>query len=226
MLVLPKSIIQSLSYARTILLVFAVIGLGTFLSLSVLISRGKFTTVDFTTTVKLQDKYPPRYDDNVAKLIDLGSMEIQGVLILIITLLLPLRRREKLLLLGVYAAGLVLVLVGKTLLHHPAPPFLFQRLSKGLPFPSMHVQVDYSYPSGHTYRSVFLSLVMLASALINPTRRYLFLVLGVISSVLTALILIGLVVLGKHWMTDVIGGVALALFLVSGSFALFRHHTR
>jgi membrane-associated phospholipid phosphatase len=190
--------------------------------LSLLISRGKLTTVDFTTTVKLQDKYPPRFDDNVAKLVDLGSMEIQGILFVIVLVFLPLRKREKIALLGVYGAGLVAVLVGKSILHHPAPPFLFQRLSTGLPFPSMHVQVDYSYPSGHTYRTVFLSTLFLASALVSHTKRYIFAGIGICASVLTTLILIGLVVLGKHWMTDVVGGATLALFLVTGSFFLFQ----
>lgn len=195
-----------------------------FALLSLMIDRGGLRTTDFNLTVRLQDNFPVRLDDNLAVLVDLASMEIQALVLAVTLLILPLSKREKLTLGLLYGIGLAVVLLGKQLLHHPAPPFLFQRAAAGLPFPTMHVQVEYSYPSGHTYRAVFLTVVLLAAGI--RQRRPLLVGGGLLALLLTGLIMVGLIVLGKHWTTDVLGSIALAGGLALLPFYFFATSSR
>jgi hypothetical protein len=141
-----------------------------FLTLTGLVSAGRLHKVDFDLTVKLQDKFPKNLDDNVAVLIDFGAMEIQAIMFISILLLLPLAKETKLLLMIVYIVGLAVTVVGKAYLPHPAPPYMFQRGNQGLSFPGLHVQVDSSYPSGHTYRVVFLAMLCLSSLAVSAKK--------------------------------------------------------
>lgn len=196
-----------------------------FLILTGLVIKDRLRSLDFDVTVKLQDKIPPRFDDNLVHLIDFGSMEVQTTLIVIALLLAPVSKRIKLMLAGAYVAGLVITLMGKNFLPQPAPPFLLQRGSIGFAFPSSHVQVDASYPSGHTFRVMFLSALLIGSYLVSRTRTWLHLFLAMTSLKIATLILIGLILLGKHWMTDVLGGIFLAIGLVSGCLWLSKQQT-
>lgn len=207
-----------------------------FLTLAVLVATLVFGVVtlavikdilrpsDFKLTVKLQDKFPARFDDNIVLLVDLGSMEVQGFLFLLALALLPLQARTKIGIVALYGLGLAVVLLGKHVIPQPAPPYMFQRGDQGLAFPSMHVQVESSYPSGHTYRVIFLTSLLLFTWISTGMKKYFALLCGIGSALLALMVMIGLVVLGKHWLTDLIGGGSLAILLAGMIFVVLPEH--
>ncbi len=182
--------------------------------------------MDFNVLVRLQDRTPHFVDNPLATIVDLGSMEIQGFILLIAVWLLPVKKRVKILIFTSYCVGLGMILVGKTYLAHPAPPYMFHRGNAGLSFPSLHVQVQSSYPSGHTYRTVFLASLLSAQWLIQVNRQKRKTVVVIASILLALLTMTGMVILGKHWVSDVVGGGLLAVGVVSGVYAVLLAHIR
>jgi len=194
--------------------------LGVAIVLSLFVSNGRFVQTDFDLTVRLQDNVIPRFDNELAYFVDLGSMEFMTLLLLGITAVLPTKKRYKLAIILAYLIGLVLVWVGKETLHHPAPPFLFHRGGSGLHFPSSYVQIQYSYPSGHTYRTFFVVTLLIAT--LAQAKHHLAVKLGIalLCSLAAVGLVIALIVLGKHWTTDVIGGASLAVAFASAACLL------
>ncbi len=191
-----------------------------FLILTGFVIKDHLRSTDFALTVKLQDKVSPRFDNKFVTIVDFGSMEIQTILIIAAILLAPISKKTKLFLGGAYVVGLIVTLLGKNFLPQPAPPFLLQRGTTGFMFPSSHVQVDASYPSGHTFRVMYLFAVVAGTALVAKIRTTLHLALSALSFASATLVMTGLVLLGKHWTTDVLGGIFLALGLVSSCLLL------
>lgn len=209
-----------LTRSRPLLSLVSVLTVLICLGVTGLVIKDRLRQLDFDLTVKLQGRFPQRLDDTIALVVDLGSMEVQGIVLLGVLLFLPLSNKRKVALLLSYGIGLALVLVGKHLIPQPAPPYMFQRGNQGLAFPSLHVQVDSSYPSGHTYRVVFFAYLLVCTW-IGSDKKQAVLLAGVLgSTMLACLVMLGLVVLGKHWVTDLIGGAGLAMLLVGGVFLL------
>lgn len=208
---------------RRMLLSICVASSLAFLVLTGLVIKDKLRTTDFNLTVKLQDRVPTRIDPKLVDIVDLGSMEVQTVLICIALFFIPVPKKVKGLLAIAYIVGLAVTLLGKNFLPQPAPPFLFQRGAMGIAFPSSHVQVDASYPSGHTYRVIFLSALLTGSWLVSKKHNLIHLGIAVLSILFATLVLLGLIVLGKHWSTDVFGGIFLSISLVSATLLVFHH---
>jgi membrane-associated phospholipid phosphatase len=121
---------------------------------------------------------------------------------------------------GILACFALLIageIYGKQAVHHPAPPFFMIKHPTTI-FPKYHVVNDFSYPSGHTARAVFISLVAYALLTIQypvfKTVRYRagygFALVGYVLLVATSSIY-----LGHHWLSDILGGV-----LLGGGFGL------
>ena len=105
-------------------------------------------------------------------------------------------------------------LFGKYFVNHP-PPMQFMIRSQQLPgFPQFNVRSEYSYPSGHAGRALFISVVMII--MLWQTDRFSQRTKIILTTLLVAYdltMLLSRVILGEHWTTDVIGGSLLGAAL-------------
>lgn len=171
------------------------------------VGKERWQQIDFDTTVKLQDRIPRKFDEKFSFLSLLGSAEVT-VSFCFLMVLLSILRREWLGILGWLmilpaSAGEVF---GKLILFHPAPPVFFHRtiLSSGLP--QFYIHTNFSYPSGHMTRTIFIATILVCLVLFSKFNNVIKVIL--ITPLLGFSFMMGLtrVYLGEHWLSDVLGG--------------------
>ena len=190
--------------------ILAIISFLLFVLFSYLVKMNFFTSFDYNTTVKIQDRIPTFYDQFLSLFSLIGSFEITFTILLVILFF-----NKKLLFSVVTLASFVLAhiieLIGKMFLQHPGPPFMFFRYDLPFLFPSSYVQPGSSYPSGHSLRTVFIALItcgiIFTSKRLTNSRKFYILVIAAI----TAIMLLSRISLGEHWTTDVIGGMLIGI---------------
>ena len=142
---------------RVKLFLLSLFFIGLFTYFSYTVAKEKWTKADFDTTVKLQDHITRRFDKYFSYFSLLGSVEITIGFCLIMVILSAVRFKGLAILgwLMIVPATLAEVF-GKLVLFHPAPPVFLHRsiLPSGLP--SFYIHTDFSYPSGHMTRTIFI----------------------------------------------------------------------
>jgi undecaprenyl-diphosphatase len=190
-----------------------------FVLFSYLVHENLLNQLDFNTMVRLQDKLPRRVDPIFSWFSIFGNFEV--MLVFLGVLLVAYRK----IIGGVVAFSAfvsfhLIEIFGKVMVEHPPPPQFMLRTEHPVDFPQFHVRSEFSYPSGHSGRTVFIAVLLgffiYRSSLPLPVKL-------VLLSILTGYVIIMIIsriYLGEHWMSDVFGGafLGLALGLISLSF--------
>lgn len=201
---------------KVLLILISLFFLAVFIAFSYLVKIKILNQIDFNTTVRLQNHIPLKYDGFLSSLSLIGSVEILSALLLIIAIF---QKKIKAFFIFIPFVGAHLIeIIGKGFFHHPGPPFLFFRYNLSFLFPSSYINTGSSYPSGHSLRIMFISIVL--AYLIKKTKIKSInkLVLYAFILLLDGFMLISRVSLGEHWTSDVIAGTLLGIS--SGIFAL------
>jgi undecaprenyl-diphosphatase len=187
------------------------------------IKRGALKQTDFDTTVRLQDRLPKRFDgmwENAAFFVTPAVSVVAVGIVTIAALVTAKTGKKKLVsLLIPLLFGLMIVgeIYGKSVVHHPAPPFFMIKHPTTI-FPQFYINEQFSYPSGHAARAVFLTLTLFAIScrLIKKRAYQVFL----ISCLLLYIVIIatGRIYLGHHWVSDIVGG-----WIVGGAFGFLSY---
>lgn len=188
------------------------------------VKRGFLKQTDFDVTVRLQNHIPKLFDEvweDVAILVTPApSVFIVGFLTIVAFANKKIRLRALIIpiLFGTLVMG---ELYGKSVVHHPAPPFFMIKNPTTI-FPQFYVNEQFSYPSGHTARAVFLAIVLWFLTIqqcnnITMKKRFL---IGAGLGLYVGLVALGRIYLGHHWLSDVIGGGLLGIGIAFGCYFL------
>jgi len=181
-----------------------------FVFFSYLVHEDLFTQLDFNTTVRLQDNLSRRFDIFFSYFSDIGSFEPVVIFLIVILFL----RRKIVAGLGTFFLfGMfhILELYGKLFVEHTPPPQFLLRTLHQVEFPQFHIRAEYSYPSGHSGRAIFIVSFLLFWLWRSKSPRILKFGLSGVLLLYGILMLLSRVYLGEHWLSDVIGGSILGL---------------
>lgn len=216
---------------RFFLFILACLILFSFTLFSRAIKRGGMKELDFATTVKVQERI-----DNSSRLrlsrftgevmegaTFFASPLVTTIAVLLLTLITLIKRKKwriaALIIPLLFGLMTLTEVYGKSVVHHPAPPFFLLKNPTTV-FPKYYIWEDYSYPSGHAARAVFLAII--SFYLLVPSfseglpltvyrssekKKAMWPIMLLGSYV--ALISISRIYLGHHWLSDVVGGLAL-----------------
>ncbi len=191
-----------------------------FLLLSFAIKYASVNSQDVYVITFIQSVIPKIMDRTLSFFSLLGSFEI---LTLILVLLYVLKgKKTEIEDFFFYGVGLGVELIGKLFIFHPSPPSQFFRYNISFFFPTAYFQTGHSYPSGHSFRTAFLAIIVFF--LIWESRK-----MNAPIKILAILFLIAFsttmfvsrISLGEHWPSDVLGGALLGF-----AFAFFSEHTK
>lgn len=166
------------------------------------------TQFDFNITVKLQNHVPHRLLFPLSLLSLLARFEV--ILIVLIIYVLFKRTIQSAILLALFGAAHIVEYIGKLMLDHPGPPFMFYKATANLYFPDLYVSGS-SYPSGHALRAVFVAVLCTLFLLRSKILGNMKIAAIIIVWISVGSLIVGKIALGQHWTSDIVGGVLLGL---------------
>lgn len=184
-------------------------GLGLFGLYTLLVKMDRFTQLDFNMTVRIQDKVPTGLSDVFHLFSAVGHVGTMSVILFLGLLFLLKNKIGTVIVLFLFYAGQGGEFFLKKVLLHPGPPFQFHRVGSGTFFDKDYVVPGSSYPSGHSFRAMFMAVVLIYLIY----KKYGWSTATVVTSAglagLAICIMAAKVILGEHWTTDIIGGALL-----------------
>jgi undecaprenyl-diphosphatase len=209
-------------YMKRILLILALTFLTVFAFLSKYEDRDAMRNLDFAVTVKVQERIDKSAHLRAASFVDTvmtGATFFAGpgftsfvVLVFTAVTLYDWKKRKFHPKAMIIPAGFILILLievfGKSIVHHPSPSFAMVKHPTTM-FPANYINEQFSYPSGHAGRAVYLGIVGFVVALINTRffkeKKW---QIALAAGLAGYAVLVGIskIYLGQHWFSDIIGG--------------------
>lgn len=187
---------------KKFLLLLSFIFLFAFAVFSKFEDREVLRNLDFSATVRVQDavaKVCTSRCDGLIEDIGFFASPLFSVVAVGVLMFLYRKRGWRVLAIPMLFGLLTLAeIYGKSIVRHPSPPFFMLKNPTTI-FPTYHVIEQFSYPSGHTARAVFLALLL--------WKKNIWVMVGLAAYI--GVIALGKIYLGQHWLSDVAGGLLL-----------------
>lgn len=183
--------------------------------------RASLRNLDFAVTVKVQERIDRsthlRLADFVGNVMEgatyFAAPGFTSVAVIVLTGygVYDWKKRKVRLSSMIIPVGFILILLaelfGKSIVHHPSPPFSMIKHPTSM-FPANYINEQFSYPSGHAARAIYIGMViysLVGTGVSARSKRRGALIIGICLYVV--LVGVSRIYLGEHWFTDVVGGV-------------------
>lgn len=203
---------------KKLLFSLSIVAILTFTYFSYAVAKERWQKIDFDMMVKIQDHIPRIFDGIFSYFTILGNIEITLGFCVLLSILSALKRRFWAIL-GwlMIVPATTLEVFGKLVLFHPSPPVFFHRTILPEVLPQFYVHTNFSYPSGHMTRTIFIISVVLMLVFFSKQNHILKFIEITFLIFLAFVLALTRVYLGEHWLSDVLGGSILGVSM--GLFA-------